>query len=135
MAELKAQDIPYEVENQSMQEQTNIQPSDTPSRPEVVVVPLSPARKLEKVTRIEKMVVALLLIALIGLGLLTISLRTTISEVEQNVSTMQEKVNQKETESARLEQEKSELSKSERIQKIAEKKGLKIDSDHLRKVK
>ncbi|HLQ39482.1 MAG TPA: cell division protein FtsL [Tetragenococcus sp.] len=135
MAELKAQNLPYEIENETMQEQTNIQPTDTPSRPDVVVVPLSPSRKLEKVSRLEKIVVAALLIVLIALALLTISLRTTISEVEQNVSTKQEQVNQKETEAARLEQEKNELSKSERIQKIAEKKGLKIESENLRKVK
>lgn len=48
MAELKAQNASYEMEDEFSQEQTNTQPSDTPNRPDVVVVPLSPTRKLEK---------------------------------------------------------------------------------------
>ncbi|AOF49403.1 cell division protein FtsL [Tetragenococcus halophilus] len=135
MAELKAQNASYEMEDEFSQEQTNTQPSDTPNRPDVVVVPLSPTRKLEKISRLEKFLVAILVTALIGLGLLTISLRTTISEVEQDVSSLQENVSQGQAEVTRLQQEKNELTKSERIQKIAEDKGLSIDSEHLRKVK
>ncbi|GMA47626.1 cell division protein FtsL [Tetragenococcus muriaticus] len=134
MAELKAQDASYEMEDELSQEEMDTQPSDTPNRPDVVVVPLSPSRKLSKISRLEKILVAGLLVALIGLGLLTISLRTSISEVEQDVSSLQENVNQGEEEVTRLQQEKNELSKSERIQEIAEDQGLSIDSDHLRKV-
>ncbi len=94
MAELKAQNASYEMEDEFSQEQTNTQPSDTPNRPDVVVVPLSPTRKLEKISRLEKFLVAILVTALIYLGLLTISLRTTISEVEQDVSSLQENVSQ-----------------------------------------
>lgn len=136
MAELKAQNASYEMEDEvSQEEQIDLQPSDTPNRPDVVVVPLSPTRKLERISRLEKFIITILIAALIGLGLLTISLRTTISEVEQDVSNLQENVSQKQAEVTRLQQEKNELSKSERIQKIAEDKGLSIDSDHLRKVK
>ncbi|AYW48191.1 cell division protein FtsL [Tetragenococcus osmophilus] len=135
MAELKAQDASYEMEEELPQEEMETQPSDTPNRPDVVVVPLSPSRKLAKISRLEKALVTGLLVALVGLGLLTISLRTSISEVEQDVSSLQENVNQGEAEVTRLQQEKNELSKSERIQKIAEDQGLSIDSDHLRKVK
>ncbi len=135
MAELKAQNASYEMEDEFSQEQTNTQPSDTPNRPDVEVVPLSPTRKLEKISHLEKFLVAILVTALIGLGLLTISLRTTISEVEQDVSSLQENVSQGQAEVTRLQQEKNELTKSERIQKIAEDKGLSIDSEHLRKVK
>ncbi|AYW44525.1 cell division protein FtsL [Tetragenococcus koreensis] len=134
MAELKAQDASYEIEDETLQEQAHLQPSDTPDRPDVVVVPLSPTRKLEKISRLEKILVAVLMATLIGLGLLTISLRTTISEAEQDVSSLQENVSQGQAEVTRLQQEKNELSKSERIQKIAEDKGLSIDSEHLRKV-
>ncbi|MDN6640248.1 MAG: cell division protein FtsL [Tetragenococcus sp.] len=135
MAEQKAQDASYEMEEEVSPEQIDTQPSDTPSRPDVVTVPLSPSRKLEKISRLEKALVAFFLTALVGLGLLTISLRTSISEVEQDVSSLQENVNQGKAQVTRLQQEKNELSKSERIQEIAEDQGLSIDSEHLRKVK
>ncbi|EOT27991.1 cell division protein FtsL [Enterococcus saccharolyticus] len=129
MAELNAHhEVPYE-------EHPNHEPSHTPERPEVVVVPLSPARKLSRITSMEKVISLSLLVALIALGVLMISLRTTISQVEHDVSILQDDVTTNEAEILQLEQEKNELSKSERIQKIAEEEGLSINSDNLRKVK
>jgi cell division protein FtsL len=83
----------------------------------------------------EKVISLSLLVTFIVLGLLMISLRTTISQVEHSISILQDDVTTNEAEILQLEQEKNELSKSERIQKIAEEEGLSINSDNLRKVK
>ncbi|HPI99836.1 MAG TPA: cell division protein FtsL [Enterococcus sp.] len=129
MAELNAHhEVPYE-------EHPSNKPSHTPERPEVVVVPLSPARKLSRISTMEKVISLSLLVTFIALGLLMISLRTTISQVEHSISILQDDVTTNEAEILQLEQEKNELSKSERIQKIAEEEGLSINSDNLRKVK
>src|SRR5699024_3113490 len=108
---------------------------ETPKRPEVIAVPYSPSRKLEKISKMEKVIVTSIVLFTIGLSILTIKVRTSSRQVEQDITTIQKEVEVDEQESQQLEQEKSELSKSDRIQKIAEKKGLSIDSDHLRKVK
>lgn len=134
MAELNVHEIPYEMKQESVS-YANTEPEHTPERPEVVVIPLSPARKLNRITRMEKIIAAAMVGVLIVLGLLMINLRTTISQVEQDISVLQQDVTSKEAQALQLEQEKNELSKSERIQKIAEDEGLSINSDNLRKVK
>lgn len=135
MAELKAHEFPYEMEEEIVIEAVKPQPSPTTDRPEVVVVPLSPSRKLARISKLEKMIVGAMILLLIILSVTMISLRTTISKVEQDISLIQEGVTKSEAEILQLEQEKNELSKSERIKKIAEEQGLSITSDNLRKVK
>jgi cell division protein FtsL len=134
MAELKITDIPYEVEEETISSINN-EPAYTPERPNVVVVPLSPARKLNRITRIEKIITASLVGVLIILGLSMISLRTNISQLENDISILQNEVTTNEAEIVQLEQERNELSRNERIQQIAEDKGLSVNSDNLRKVK
>ena len=62
-------------------------------------------------------------------------LRTNISGVENEITTIQTKIDKKNVEKTSLVQEKNELSRTERIKKIAEEKGLSINDDNLRKVK
>lgn len=62
-------------------------------------------------------------------------LRTNISGVEKAITTIQTEITQKNQEKTSLVQEKNELSRTERIKKIAEEKGLSINDDNLRKVK
>ena len=64
-----------------------------------------------------------------------IQLRTSITQVEQEISLIQGEVVVDSADVLRLEQEKSELSKSDRIREIAEENGLTIQSENLRKVK
>ncbi len=131
MAELKA---PYAAD-QSTTQRENPEPSPAPKRPEIVVVPISPARKLSRISGIEKIIAAVLVVSIVALSIAMINLRTTINRVEHDISVLQEKVTENEAATLQLEQERNELSKSERIQKIAEEEGLSIDSDNLRKVK
>ena len=68
------------------------------------------------------------------LAILTINIRTTISQVEHDISLIQSDINEKNSQAEQLEQERNELSKTERIKKVAEDNGLSIDDDNLRKV-
>lgn len=136
MAEAK-REYHYDMNQAAPQiEQPN--PSAKPSmppRPEIIRIPSSPARKLKRISGLEKIIGIFLLAAVIGLAVLTVYVRTDISQLEREVSQIEAQTTQQAEEKTRLEQEKSELSKTERIKKIAEKKGLKINDDNLRKVK
>jgi len=130
VAELKFEEYSYEMKEQ-LDQPTPI----TPERPEVIVVPLSPARPLQRISKLEKTIASMFIVALVGVGLLMIQLRTSITQVEQEISLIQGEVVVDSADVLRLEQEKSELSKSDRIREIAEENGLAIQSENLRKVK
>ncbi|KAF1301343.1 MULTISPECIES: cell division protein FtsL [Enterococcus] len=134
MAELKAHDYGY-TEPLIEQPQPNKSAQTPPERPEIIEVPHSPARRLKRISKLEKLIGAILFAAIIGLAVLTIYVRTDISQLEHDVSLIQAETTQQNEETTRLEQEKSELSKTERIKKVAEKQGLTINDDNLRKVK
>ena len=130
VAELKFEEYSYEMKEQL------VQPTPiTPERPEVIVVPLSPARHLQRISKLEKTIASIFIVALVGVGLLMIQLRTSITQVEQEISLIQGEVVVDSADVLRLEQEKSELSKSDRIREIAEENGMAIQSENLRKVK
>ena len=130
VAELKFEEYSYEMKEQ-LDQPTPI----APERPEVIVVPLSPARHLQRISKLEKTIASIFIVALVGVGLLMIQLRTSITQVEQEISLIQGEVVVDSADFLRLEQEKSELSKSDRIREIAEENGMAIQSENLRKVK
>ena len=138
MAELKVHDYEFRAprESQPMEHSeptTEKLPTD-PQRPEVIRVPASPARRLKSISTLEKLIAAFVIISVLTLAILTINIRTNISQVEHDISLIQSDINEKTTQAEQLEQEKNELSKTERIQKIAEDNGLSIDDGNLRKV-
>ncbi|MBM7708157.1 cell division protein FtsL [Enterococcus lemanii] len=135
MAELKFEEYTYQVDESSEQMIQQAESFYTPERPEVVVVPLSPARRLKRISKLEKAIAVGLIFATLAISLFMIHLRTSITQIEHNISIIQSDVSTEKEKKLQLEQEKSELSKSERIRKIAEEKGLTIHSDNLRKVK
>lgn len=135
MAELKFEEYTYQVDESSEQMIQQTESFYTPERPEVVVVPLSPARRLKRISKLEKAIAVGLIFATLVISLFMIHLRTSITQIEHNISIIQSDVSTEKEKKLQLEQEKSELSKSERIRKIAEEKGLTIHSDNLRKVK
>ncbi len=135
MAELKFEEYTYQVDESSEQMIQQAESFYTPERPEVVVVPLSPARRLKRISKLEKVIAVGLIFATLAISLFMIHLRTSITQIEHNISIIQSDVSTEKEKKLQLEQEKSELSKSERIRKIAEEKGLTIHSDNLRKVK
>jgi cell division protein FtsL len=134
MAELKMKDVqihPYETDFQSNQQVV----FEQTQRPEIIKVPTSPITKIAKLSRLEKWLIFFVIFGAIALGLLAISLRTQISSVENSITTIQNEIDEANTTKADLQQEKNELSKTDRIQKIAEKEGLSIKEDNLRNVK
>lgn len=129
MAELKDQDqtifdYAQEHEQQSIKE------------PEPVTTILhSPADRLKRVTRLEKGIVLGMLLLLIGTAIIMVNFRNEISKTQNEITSIQAKIDQNEKQATQLQQEKNELSRSERLKKVAEKAGLTIDDDNLRKVK
>lgn len=138
MAELKVHDYefrePLELQPMEHSEPTTEKLPTDPQRPEVIRVPASPARRLKSISTLEKLIAAFVIISVLTLAILTINIRTNISQVEHDISLIQSDINEKTTQAEQLEQEKNELSKTERIQKIAEDNGLSIDDGNLRKV-
>ncbi|GGI65860.1 cell division protein FtsL [Enterococcus alcedinis] len=136
MAELKMEDYSYGVEDE-LNSETHFysEAFHEPERPDVVVVPLSPKHRLKRISRLERLIAGVLLVAVIGLSLLMIHLRTSITQMEHEISIIEGQTAVNKSEILRLEQSKAELSKSERIREIAEKQGLSIQSGNLRKVK
>ena len=132
MAELKkVQEYPYDFPEVDLPEQHL---PDSSSEREIVL-PQSPAKRLKQISNLEKIAVISIVLSVIALCILTVMLRTNISGMEKEISSLQTEYNQKNQEKISLDQEKSELSRTERIKQIAEEKGLSINDDNLRKVK
>ncbi|AIM24771.1 cell division protein FtsL [Melissococcus plutonius] len=94
-----------------------------------------PQKKLNKISVFEKILCILLLCSIVGIVVITIQIRTTISETMNNITEAQVKNERKKEEMLKLEQEKSELSKADRIKSIGKKQGLSEIDGNLRKVK
>jgi len=134
MAELKIKDLHTQLYDTILQpDQQKVY--EEIHRPEVIHVPTSPFTRLAKLSKLEKWLTSTIIFGAIALGLLAINLRTQISSVENTITTIQNKIDDANTTKTDLQQEKNELSKTERIQKIAEEKGLSIKEDNLRNVK
>ena len=102
------------------------------SKKEVPVV--FPQKRLKKVTRLEKIAMGMLLLIFIGLAFTTIYLSTAIAKESEQISTMQQGISTDNDKIIELEQEKSELSRKDRIKAIAEKSGLKLIEENIKKV-
>ncbi|MTD37629.1 cell division protein FtsL [Erwinia sp. CPCC 100877] len=134
MAELKRMedfqfDIPImdepvqEVESQPKKVQKNVN------------LPQSPKRKLRNISLMEKTIGFLLLVAIIGIAVLTIQVRTSITQMTNQITQTQTTIQEKEETALKLEQQKNELSKADRIKEIAKKQGLSDHLENIRKVK
>ena len=132
MAEVKIQEYDYHYETDPNEE---LPVQTPPKRPDIIRIPASPARRLKRVSRLEKIIGSILVVSMIALALLTIYVRTDISQLEHDITQIEAATSQQKEEKVRLDQEKAELSKTERIKEIAEKQGLKIKDDNLRTVK
>lgn len=96
---------------------------------------VSPGDRLKKITRVEKFAVLAFLVMLIGLSVVMVNYRNEISKTQNEITSIQTDIDAKEKTATQLQQEKSELSRSDRLKEIAEKAGLSINDDNLRKVK
>lgn len=121
MAELKAHDYGY-TEPLIEQPQPNKSAQTPPERPEIIEVPHSPARRLKRISKLEKLIGAILFAAIIGLAVLTIYVRTDISQLEHDVSLIQAETTQQNEETTRLEQEKVSFPKRNASKRLPKNK-------------
>lgn len=98
-------------------------------------LPQSPKRKLRNISLLEKAIGFLLLVAIIGIAVLTIQVRTSITQMTNEITETQATIQEKEESALKLEQQKNELSKADRIKDVAKNKGLSDNLDNIRKVK
>lgn len=97
-------------------------------------MPYSPKKRLRNVSLFEKMVAIVLLAGAICIAVLTIQVRTTIVQTTNEITEAQAEIQEKEKTALKLEQEKNELSKAEKIKQTAEDQGLSENDGNLRKV-
>lgn len=135
MAELKIRDEEFQSFSEMQEPIEDFTIFEEVQRPEMLKVPTSPTVKLSKLSKMELILIVGFILGAIILGVFTINLRTQVSSAENVITAIQAKTNEATNKKMDLQQEKNELSKTERIQKIAEKKGLSIKEDNLRNVK
>ncbi|MDA9472879.1 cell division protein FtsL [Enterococcus sp. 5H] len=134
MAELKkVDDFQYDI---PLMDEPVMSPENEPRKVQKNVnLPQSPKRKLRNISLLEKTIGFLLLVAIIGIAILTIQVRTSITQMTNEITETQATIQQKEESALKLEQQKNELSKADRIKEIAKNKGLSDNIDNTRKVK
>lgn len=88
-------------------------------------MPYSPKRRLRNVSLFEKFLAVVLLAATVSVAVLTIQVRTAIVQTTNEITSAQAEIKDKEESALKLEQERNELSKADRIKAVAEKEGLK----------
>lgn len=93
-----------------------------------------PKQKLGQITKVEKMISLLLVGCALVTAFFTVKMTTTISKAEETVSLMQIKNDTQQDVVNKLEQEKNELSRTEKVKAAAEKGGLEIVDDNIRNV-
>lgn len=90
--------------------------------------------KLAKVSLSEKILVGVLILLLLFFAVLTVQVSTKITRVSENITAIQQNTEMNKETISQLEQEKNELSRAERIKKIAEEAGLTANDDNVRNV-
>ncbi|GCF93971.1 cell division protein FtsL [Enterococcus florum] len=124
-----------ELKNDQQRPFDYARPEQTTQMPDSFDVFVSPAERLKKVSRIEKIAVVGLLLMLIATAVLMVNMRNDVSKTQNEISNIQSQIDEKEKTATQLQQEKNELSRSDRLKEIAEKAELKINDENLRKVK
>lgn len=93
-----------------------------------------PKRKLSKVSKVEKVVAGIFVAFALLTAAVTVMMTTMISKAEEVVSLIQIGNVSKQDEINKLEQEKIELSRTERIKEAAEKGNMEIVDTNIRNV-
>ena len=104
----------------------------TPDSFEVFV---SPGDRLKRISKVEKLAVAAFLVMVLVLSITMVNYRNAISKTQNEITSIQTDIDAEGKTATQLQQEKSELSRSDRLKEVAEKAGLSINDANLRKVK
>lgn len=131
MAELKKEEtylaeypLPIEVE-----------PQTTPSTPPEMQPVHIPEKRMKRISVLEKLVIGLIVLGVLGLAFGTVYMSNEITKVQENITTVQNNIDSHTASINQLQQEKTELSRAERIKEIAAKLGLTLNEANIRNVK
>lgn len=110
-------------------------PSEQEERLRETVPYLVPQSKLKKVSKLEKIVFCAIVATFLFLSIATIKMTTAINREQEAITSVQQEINTSKGVVDKLEQEKNELLRSDRIKEIAEKADIKMRDDNIRKIK
>ncbi|OFI49391.1 cell division protein FtsL [Floricoccus tropicus] len=88
---------------------------------------------LNKMSKIEKTFYLVVIFTAVIIAIGTVFVRTKVMQSEQNLTNIQYEIEQKKTRHEELDQQIQELSRSERVTKIAEKNNLRSNNKNIRK--
>ncbi len=94
-----------------------------------------PQSKLKKVSKLEKIVFCAFVVTFLFLSIATIKMTTAINREEKAITTVQQEMNDSKNTIEKLEQEKNELLRANRVKGIAEKSEIELREDNIRKIK
>ncbi|MCB4985386.1 cell division protein FtsL [Streptococcus mutans] len=91
-------------------------------------------KRIKTFTRLEKAFYGAIIITAITLAVSIIYLQSRSLQIQQEISHLNSQINDRETEYNNAKQEVNELSRYDRIAEIAQKAGLTVQKDHIKKV-
>ncbi|EHJ53309.1 cell division protein FtsL [Streptococcus macacae] len=91
-------------------------------------------KRIRTFSRLEKAFYGAIIITAVTLAVSIIYLQSRNLQVQQEISRLNSQINDKETEYNNAKQEVNELSRYDRISKIAQKAGLTVQKDNIKKV-
>lgn len=111
------------------------QPSEQPKQLLEAVPPMVPQSRLKKVSKLEKIIFAAFIVTLLFLSIATIKITTAINKEEQLITSVKSDMDDNIRTIEKLEQEKNELLRAERVKTIAGNAGIELHEDNIRKIK
>lgn len=91
-------------------------------------------KRIKTFTRLEKAFYGAIIITAITLAVSIIYLQSHSLQIQQEISHLNSQINDRETEYNNAKQEVNELSRYDRIAEIAQKAGLTVQKDNIKKV-
>lgn len=91
-------------------------------------------KRIKTFTRLEKAFYGAIIITAITLAVSIIYLQSRSLQIQQEISHLNSQINDRETEYNNVKQEVNELSRYDRIAEIAQKAGLTVQKDNIKKV-
>lgn len=113
---------------QYQQQQNPKKSFETPTQP-------SPRHPLKRITKMEKVVAAVMIALIVSLTFGTLIIRNQVMKVTQDITSLNENVTERQQDIDKLQQEKMELTRSDRLKEAAEKAGLTANDENIRNVK
>ncbi|MGY3766517.1 cell division protein FtsL [Vagococcus vulneris] len=124
-----------EKEEYALEKYDVTKPSEKQNLELAAMPEMMPTNKLKKISRLEKIVFASFIVTLLCLAIATIKLTTAINREEEAITTVQQETVQGKKDVNRLEQERNELLRQDRVKGIAADKGVELHEDNIRTIR